>query len=98
MIEVKAVINGSNEIANIKAVRISPSGSNIMDGTLCQYSISVKGEIVDVITFPFGDGVALSIKMLELYRDNGKSYRTIALCRRLSRDEVLKTYENKGVQ
>ncbi len=85
MIEVSVVINKRQAIANMVAKRIEPIGRAINEGEICIYELRVGMAHVDTIKFPYGCGIELAKKMLELYKENEAKYKLLALARSIER-------------
>ena len=78
MIEVNVYINREHRIASLNAIRKSPLGKPSKNQK-CQYDLRIDTIVVDTFVFPYGDGVALAIHMLELYKANKHNYDAMIL-------------------
>ena len=72
MIGVQVRINNTDLIANIQAIRIKPIHRNPEPGELCTYQTRIYNQDYKKLNFPFGDGVALAQKLLELYSNTSE--------------------------
>ena len=75
MMTVKISLNDSFGIVDLMVVRINPTRRQPKDGEICTYELfkraeswKERDELLTEFEFPYGDGVALGIEMLEVYQ------------------------------
>ncbi len=87
MIGVQVKINNTDLIANIQAIRIKPIHRYPKQGELCTYRIRIYNQNFKKLNFPYGDGIALAQKMLELYSNTSED--TILGFKRIEEEEYI---------
>ena len=96
MISVTVRINNEQIIMNSQAIRTKPIHRTPKQGELCTYQIRIYNQNFKKLNFPFGDGIALAHKVLELYSNTSED--TILGFKRIEEeDRIAKMIKQIGI-